>query len=183
MAFDLSTLKSFGVDIYIGDRVDVRRPHLISIGNHVAIDNGFYITTGAELGDHIHIAPYVTVIGGEKAVLKMGHFTNISAGGKIICGSDSFLGEGLITAPGIPEEFRDTLKIAPVHFQNFVNTGANITVLPGVTLAEGCVIGACALVIQDTEPWTIYTGCPAKPYKKRKKEKMIEFAKRMGYDL
>ena len=113
----------------------------------------------------------------------MGHFTNISTGGKIICGSDSFFGEGLVTAPGIPEEFRDDLQIAPVCFENFVNTGANITVLPGVTLGEGSVIAACSLVTKDTEPWTIYMGIPAKPYKIRKKDKMIEFAKRLGYEL
>ena len=183
MQFDLTKLKQTGRAVYIGENVNIRRPHLVSIGNHVAIDTGFYITTGAELGDHIHIAPYVTIIGGEKGFLKMGHFTNISAGGKIICGSDSFLGEGLITAPGIPEDFRDQLKIAPIVFENFVNTGANITILPGVTLAEGSVIGACSLVTKDTEPWTIYLGVPARPVKLRRKDKMIEFAKRLGYQL
>jgi galactoside O-acetyltransferase len=183
MSFNLSQLKRTGIDVYIAERVDIRRPHLVSIGNHVAIDTGFYITTGAEFGDHIHIAPYVTIIGGETGFLKMGHFTNISAGGKIICGSDSFFGEGLITAPGIPEEFRDHLKIAPIVFENFVNTGANITILPGVTLAEGSVIGACSLVTKDTEPWTIYVGVPARPVKMRRKDKMIEFAKRLDYNI
>lgn len=183
MAFNLSVLKSVGKDVFIGERVDIRRPHIVSIGSHVAIDNGFYITTAAALGDYIHIAPYVTVIGGETGFLKMGHFTNISTGGKIICGSDSFLGEGLITGPGIPDEFRDTLKIEPVVFENFVNTGAGITVLPGVTLGEGSVIGACSLVTRDTEPWTIYIGTPAKAFKVRKKDKMIEYAKRLGYQI
>lgn len=183
MSFDLTQLKRTGIDVYIAGSVDIRRPHLVSIGNHVAIDTGFYITTGAEMGDYIHIAPYVTVIGGESGFLKMGHFTNISTGGKIICGSDSFFGEGLITAPGIPEEFRDNLKIAPIVFENFVNTGANITILPGVTLAEGSVVGACSLVTKDTEPWTIYKGTPAKPFKIRPKVKMIEFAKKMGYEI
>ena len=183
MSFDLSQLKSIGIDVYISEHVDIRRPHLLSIGNHVAIDTGFYITTGAELGDHIHIGPYVSIIGGETGFLKMGHFTNISAGGKIICGSDSFLGEGLISAPGIPDDFRDQLKIAPIVFENFVNTGASITILPGVTLAEGSVIGACSLVTKDTEPWTIYVGVPARPIKVRRKDKMIEFAKRLGYNV
>ncbi len=183
MAFDISTLKAAGQNVYIGDRVDIRRPHLVSVGNHIAIDNGFYITTAATLGDHIHIAPYVTVIGGETGFLKMGHFTNISTGGKIICGSDTFMGDGLISAPGIPDEYRDELIIAPVIFENFVNTGANITVLPGVTLGEGSVIAACSLVTKDTEPWTIYMGNPAKPYKIRKKDKMMEYAKRLGFQI
>lgn len=179
--FDLSRLKHSGDDVLISIKADIRRPNLISVGNHVAIDAGFYITTGAELGDYIHIAPYVCVIGGEKGYLKMGHFTNISVGGRIICGSDEFMGEGLISAPGLPDEFRDNLIIKPVVFEKFANTGANVTILPGVTLAEGSVIGACSMVTKNTEPWTIYTGIPARPYKARNKVKMIEFAKRLGY--
>jgi galactoside O-acetyltransferase len=180
--FDLSLLKSVGEDVFISNNVEIRRPNLVSIGHHVAIDSGFYITTAAEFGDYIHIAPYVHVIGSAKGLLKMGHFTNISLGGKIVCGSDSFMGDGLISAPGLPDEFRDTLKIAPVIFEDFANTGASVTILPGVTLREGSVIGANSLVTRDTEPWTIYVGSPARPIKIRRKEKMLEYAKRLGYD-
>lgn len=181
--FDLSLLKKVGEDVFISSHVEIRRPALVSIGNHVAIDSGFYITTAAEIGDYIHIAPYVQVIGSAKGLLKMGHFTNISLGGKIVCGSDSFMGDGLISAPGLPEEFRDTLKIEPVVFEEFANTGANVTILPGVTLRQGSVIGANSLVTKDTEPWTIYIGSPARPVKVRKKEKMIAYAKRLGYEF
>lgn len=181
--YNLSLLKKVGDDVYISTYVEIRRPELICIGNHVAVDSGFYISTQADLGDYIHIAPYVHVIGSAKGLLTMGHFTNISLGGKIVCGSDSFLGEGLISAPGLPEEFRDELKIEPVVFENFANTGASVTILPGVTLREGSVIGANSLVTKDTEPWTIYVGSPARAIKKRKKEKMIEYAKRLGYEF
>lgn len=176
-----SLLKSVGKNVFISANVEIRRPHLVSVGNHIAIDSGFYITTKAEIGDHIHIAPYVAVIGGFKGYLKMGNFTNISVGSRIICGSDEFLGEGLITAPGIPEQYRDNLKVEPVVFKDFANTGANVVIFPGVTLAEGSVIGACSLVTQDTEPWTVYIGIPAKPIKKRPKEKMLQYARQLGY--
>jgi acetyltransferase-like isoleucine patch superfamily enzyme len=178
---DRILFKSIGKDVFLSDNIEIRRPQLISIGNNVAIDTGFYCTTALELGDYIHIAPYTIMIGGATAMIKMEHFSNISAGGRIVAGSDSFLGDGLISAPNLPEEFRDKLKIAPVHFKMFANTGVNVTILPGVTLAEGSVIGACSLVTKDTEPWTIYTGVPAKPVKGRSKEKMIEYAKKMGY--
>jgi len=181
--YDLSLLKRVGDDVYVSPNVEIRRPELISIGNHVAIDSGFYISTQLEIGDYIHVAPYVHIIGSAKGLLRMGHFTNISLGGKIICGSDSFLGDGLISAPGLPEEFRDLLIIEPVIFENFANTGANVTILPGVILREGSVIGANSLVTKDTEPWTIYAGSPAKPVKARKNEKMIEYAKRLGYEF
>lgn len=179
--FDLSLLKMRGEDVFISKNVEIRRPYLVSVGSHVAIDSGFYITTSADIGDYVHIAPYTTVIGGSTGVLKMGNFTNISAGGRIICGSDCFLGEGLITAPGIPESYRDDLKIEPVVFEDFANVGSNVVIMPGVTLAEGSVIGACSLVTKSTEPWTIYIGTPAKPVKIRPKEKMLQYARMLGY--
>ncbi len=174
-------IAEYGTDVFISNMAEIKRPHLVKLGNHVAIDTGFYCTTALEIGDYIHIAPYTCVIGGASGKLIMSHFTNISVGGRIVCGSDSFMGEGLITAPGLPDEYRDVLKIAPVEFKMFSNTGANVTILPGVTLGEGSVIGACSLVTKDTEPWTIYVGVPAKPVKVRAKNKMIEFAKRLGY--
>jgi galactoside O-acetyltransferase len=54
--------------------------------------------------------------------------------------------------------------------------------MPGVTLAEGSVLGACSLLTQDTEPWVIYMGVPARPILPRKKA-MKEKAKLLGYDL
>lgn len=38
---------------------------------------------------------------------------------------------------------------------------------PGVRVKEGAVIGACAVLTKDSEPWKIYTGNPAKPIKDR----------------
>lgn len=179
--YDKSLLKTVGENVYISERVEIKRPQLISIGSEVAIDSGFYITTGAELADHIHIGPYVIVVGGAKGLLSMGNFSNISAGGRIICGSDSFNGEGLVSVPGIPDEYRNDLIIKPIIFADFVNVGTNVVIMPGVKLGEGSVVGACSLVREDTEPWTVYAGCPAKPIKIRRKDKIIEYAKKLGY--
>lgn len=178
--YDYSLLKRCGEDVFISALVEIRRPHLVTVGSHVAIDSGVYITTQAEIGDYIHIAPYVTVIGGESGILKMGDFTTIAAGSRIVCGSDDHLGEGFV-GPTIPSRYRDQVTIAPVIFERFSSIGTNVVVLTGVTLAEGSVVGACSLVTKNTEPWTIYTGVPAKPVKMRKKEKMLAYAKELGY--
>lgn len=179
--YDVSRLRTVGEDVFISASVEIRRPHLMSVGNHIAIDSGFYLTTEAELGDHIHIGPYVKVIGGAKAKLTLGNFTNIALGSSIVCGSDEYRGEGLITAPGIPDEYVDVVDRRPIVFRDFANVGAHVVVLPGVELAEGCVIGACSLVTKSTEPWTIYMGIPARPVRDRPREKMIEYARRLGY--
>ena len=52
-----------------------------------------------------HIAPYVCVIGGEKAKLIMDDFSGIAAGSKIICGSDDFT-KGMMN-PQIPLKYKE----------------------------------------------------------------------------
>ena len=51
--------------------------------------------------------------------------------------------------------------------------------MPGVTLAEGSILGANSLLTKDTEPWTIYVGSPAKPVKIRDRGKIIEYASKL----
>lgn len=45
--------------------------------------------------------------------------------------------------------------------------GARGFIMPGVSLGEGAVVGACAVVTKDVEPWTVVVGNPARVIKKR----------------
>ena len=40
--------------------------------------------------------------------------------------------------------------------------GANVTVMPGVTIGENCVIGACALVTRDIPDNSLVLGQPGR---------------------
>jgi dTDP-4-amino-4,6-dideoxy-D-glucose acyltransferase len=180
MPYDPALLQKIGEDVFVSQNVEIRRPHLVSLGNHVAIDTGFYITTRAEIGDYVHIAPYVTVIGGADAFFKVGNFSGISAGCRIVCATDAYLGEGL-TSCIIPDQYRDRVINEPVIIDDFAAIGTNVVIMPGVTIGEGCAIGACALVTADTEPWTVYVGIPARPIKIRPKETMLNYARELGY--
>jgi dTDP-4-amino-4,6-dideoxy-D-glucose acyltransferase len=177
---DYTLFKHFGKDVFIAPSAVIRRPHLVSIGNHVAIDHGVYITTAAEIGDYTHLSPYITVIGGEKSKLIVEDFVTIAAGSRIIAGSDSFLGHGF-TSVTVPEAYRDEVNFSIVTIKKFAGIGTNVIIMPGVTIAEGSVVGANSLVTKDTESWTIYVGSPAKPIKIRPREKMLAFAKELGY--
>jgi galactoside O-acetyltransferase len=181
LQYDKTLLCRVGKDVFISVNVEIRRPQLVSVGKHTAIDTGLYLTTSAEIGDYIHIAPYVTIIGGPKAKFIMRDFATIAAGSRIICGSDEHKGRGLV-GPTIPEQYRDPMKLAPVTFERFANIGTNVVVMPGVTLGEGCVVGACSLVTKSTEPWGIYIGTPAKKIGERPKNIMLQFAKELGYE-
>ena len=178
--FNLDLLKKHGKDIYLSPSTEIRRPQLAVLGSHVAIDSGFYCTTQLQIGDYVHISPQVTVIGGAAGILTIGSFVTLSSGVRIICGSDSFSGNGLV-GPLIPQELQNEINYDPVVIQNFANICTNAVIAPGVTIGEGCVVGAGSFVNKSTEPWTFYVGSPARPVKKRPRDKMIECAKKLGY--
>ena len=53
------------LDLFIHHDVEIKDKNY-TIGDRVAIDKGFYCTTKLEIGDYVHIGPYVTCIGGQK---------------------------------------------------------------------------------------------------------------------
>jgi acetyltransferase-like isoleucine patch superfamily enzyme len=165
--------KKIGEDVRVSELAVITRPELIELGNHIAIDMWVYISTQAKLGNYIHIAPSVTILGGAPALIIMEDFTNIGSGGRIVCATDDFT-QGLIS-PVVPIEYRTVIN-KPVIFKKYSTLGVNCTVLPGVTLGEGSIVGANSLVTKDTEPWMIYGGSPARPLKKRDKTRILESA-------
>lgn len=178
--YDSTQLAACGDDVFISANVEIRRPHLVRVGSHVAIDTGVYLTTAATIGDYTHLSPYLTIIGGAQSTLIVEDFVTIAAGSRLICGSDRFMGDGF-TSVTVPEEFRDSVEFGIIRCSRFAGIGTNVVIMPDVTIGEGCVIGACSLVTKDTEPWTIYVGVPARPVKIRPREKMLDYAKRLGY--
>lgn len=169
-----------GNDVYISHSAEIRRPELCRIGNHVAIDSFFYCTTQLEIEDYVHISPHVAVIGGKTTGLYVEDFCFISVGSRLVCGSELFFGDGLI-GPLIPDEYKDKQKLEPITLKRFSGTLANSVVLPGVVLAEGSVLGANSLLKENTEPWTVYAGNPARPVRKRSFVRAYEYAEKLGY--
>jgi acetyltransferase-like isoleucine patch superfamily enzyme len=172
-----SNFSGVGDDVIIGDPVDIRRPHLVKIGNHVAIDPFTTITTQLELGNYIHISPKVSIIGGKTAKLTMEDYTFISTGCNVICAGEKFYGDGLV-CPFLPEKYRDTVIDDPIVIKRFGGICAGSTVLSGSVISEGTVIGAGSLVLKNTvtKPWTIYAGCPIREIRPRNKETILRYA-------
>lgn len=45
--------------------------------------------------------------------------------------------------------------------------GYGAMIMSGVNVANGCVIGANAVVTEDTEPYSVYVGVPARKINER----------------
>ena len=147
-------------DIIIHETAIIKRPEEVNIGSHVAIDPFFYITTRAIIDDWVHIGSHVSVIGGKEAILLIGNYVAISTGCRLICCSDDFTLKGL-AIPFLPGNERK-LYGSFIDIKSKAILGANVVVLPDVTIGEGAVVGANSLVKTDLDAWGIYAGTPAK---------------------
>lgn len=135
-----------------------RRLVHIRIGQKTSVHRGcrFYRATGVEIGSHSIVNRDVLLDG--RMGLTIGDNVSISEGAAIFT---------LEHDPNSPE-FAD--RGAAVTIKDRVFIGARAIILPGVTLEEGAVVAAGALVTHDVEPFTIVGGVPARPIGQRRRD-------------
>lgn len=66
-------------------------------------------------------------------------------------------------------------KTYQVKIGNDVWIGSHVLIIGGITIGDGAIIAAGAVVCKDVEPYTVVAGIPAKPIKKRFSQQYIEF--------
>ena len=64
---------------------------------------------------------------------------------------------------------------------NDVWIGEKVTILPGVHIGDGAIIGACSVVTKDVEPYTIVGGNPARVIRKRFDGELIELLEKFKW--
>ena len=140
--------------------------------------------SNAELDDNCQIMDFAFIDAGKS--LKLGKFSTVTWNCIIEGGANTKIGDRVFLGPGtkiltstyelngyyaiehIPDECRAT-RYGDITIHDDAYLGANVTVLPGVTIGEGAVVGANALVNKDLEPWGIYVGTPCKKIVEREK--------------
>ena len=93
--------------------------------------------------------------------------------GGIYIGDDVLIGHNVVMATLNHEENpnnRANLIAFPINIGNKVWIGSNATILPGVTIGDGAIIAAGAVVTKDVEENSIVAGVPAKFIRKVKTE-------------
>jgi putative colanic acid biosynthesis acetyltransferase WcaF len=63
--------------------------------------------------------------------------------------------------PGFP------MVSAPITIGRHAWICARAVVGPGVTVADGAVLGLASVTTKNLEPWTVYAGAPARPVRQR----------------
>ena len=163
---------SLGQNVLISEKASIYGASRIHIGDHVRIDDFCILSAGAggiRLGSFIHIACFCSLIGQEK--IEMEDYSGLSSRVAVYSSSDDYTGNAM-TNPMVPVEFTK-VDHRPVHIGRHCIVGAGAVILPGVTLGEGSVVGALALIIKSCEAFGIYSGVPGKFIRSRDR-KLLE---------
>lgn len=122
---------------------------------------------------------------GSDVKLEIGNFVSIADDVHFLV-AGNHMGEGISTFPmktkvlGLPAE--STTK-GPIIVEDDVWIGRNVTVLSGVRIGKGAIVGAGAIVTKDVPPYSICCGVPARVVKYRfgedamKALQSVDFAK------
>lgn len=159
-------LKHCGVGAVIYDPVIILKPHVIEIGDFTRID-GLTKLEGGEgivLGRWVHVCSFAHLnIGGGRLVV--GDGVNFSSGCRVISGGNTLAGLSMSAAAPIYRQIIER-KVTTLHDNSSVFAGAIL--LGGVTLHEGAIAAAGAVVTKDIPAWEVWAGNPARKIGERK---------------
>ena len=140
--------RSFAGDVIVGEGcefghstvIDCARGGILKIGNGSSINHGVTIVCrqAVTIGNDVRIAEYAAIRDNDHAF-------------------------GDVSRP-IAEQGYD---ITPVTIEDDVWSGRCVTIMQGVTIGKGAIIGANSVVLKDVEANTIVAGAPARLIKKR----------------
>ncbi|MCR5197248.1 MAG: acyltransferase [Prevotella sp.] len=146
-----------GSKIYRSVRMDTPPYRQFALGKGSVVESYSCINNAVGdviIGDHTRIGLHNTIIG----PVSIGNNVNLAQG---------------ITVTALNHNFGDATKrideqgvsTKPVVIGNDVWIGANVVVLPGVTIGSHCVVAAGAVVTKDVPDHTLVAGVPAKVIK------------------
>lgn len=121
-------------------------------------DKVLYIGENVQINDYVHIT----------AMEKVSIGNNVLMASKIYisdCTHGNYSGDNDDSNPKINPSDR-TLFSSPVIIKDNVWLGESVSVLPGVTIGEGTIVGANSVVTKNLPDFVIAVGIPAKPIKK-----------------
>lgn len=125
--------------------------------------------------------------GGE---ITIGEYCSLSVGSRIISTEKVSIGNRVLIAHNVNiidnnshpidsalrhQDFKESFTIGmqphdlnadPIIIEDDVWIGHNTTILKGVKIGKGAIIGSCSLVTKDVAPWTVNVGNPLRVIKK-----------------
>jgi len=167
LSFTVVRWKLWLEGVTVGKRLIVEGP--------VDVDNGTRIV----LGDHVHLGKNIYLGAWPKGRLVVGDDSYIGRWTIILANESVTIGNDCLIAPGCHITDvnhgiasgalirKQPLVSKPVRIGNDVWIGTGCSILPGVTIADGAVVGARSVVTRDVPANAVVAGVPAKALRHR----------------
>jgi len=150
-----------GRGLSVGSGVGFKHVETFSIGDGVFIGAQAYLQgrfDGTfEIGDHVWIGPQ-SYFDARDLILE--DYVGWGPGAKVLGSAHTALP---IDLPIIQTD----LDIKPVRIQKWADIGTNAVILPGITVGQGAIVGAGAVVTHDVPPFSVVAGVPARVIRQR----------------
>ncbi|MFQ6066720.1 MAG: DapH/DapD/GlmU-related protein [bacterium] len=177
-------LGKLGSDCFIEEGVRFRIPQRVFLGDRVFIGKGCdidveYPESEIRIGDDVHISRDTIFLAGVgKTIIhdhvNIGPRSFIYGYGGVEIGKNSLLADNVRVMAGI-HRYQDASKLIRLQGALVKKTtigqdvwlGSSVMVLAGVTVGDGGVVGAGAVVTKDIPSYSVAAGVPAKVIGKR----------------
>ncbi len=130
---------------------------LFSTLNYRLIRPYLWRKIGCQVGNKVFIGYSVWLDFNNSHLIKIGNNVHITNMCILLCHkrdlSSYHMGDNSASLPYVKEG---------IVIEDGVMIGMNTTIMPGVRIGEGAIIGANSLVVGDIPPWVIASGNPAK---------------------
>jgi len=144
--------------VRLGDNVKIFHPTLVNL-------YGCTVGTDTKIGAFVEIQKNASI----GARCKISSHTFICEG--VTVEDECFIGHGVMftndrfplatNADGSPQTEADW-KVEPTRVERRASIGSNATILCGLTIGEGALVGAGAVVTKDVPAYAIVAGVPAR---------------------
>ena len=138
-----------------------------------AVRRGILRAFGARIGAKVNIYSSATIympwhldVGDWTAIGEYAYIYNL---GRITIGDHVTISQRAHLCAGTHDYTRRDMPLLkpPIRVSNYAWICADAFVGPDVTVGEGAVVGARAVVTHDVEPWDVVAGNPARTIKRR----------------
>lgn len=135
------------------------------------LKRGLLRLSGAKIGSNVRICSSVMIIGAGELTIGdntwVGHRCLISASSSIKIGKNVDIAPNVYIGNGTHEITPDKERIASIELSKDIVIGdgcwlcANVTILPGVTIGDKCVVAAGSVVTKSYGNMKLLAGIPA----------------------
>lgn len=171
---NIHPINGYDKEIYV--KPTIKNPNII-VGD-------FTYIADSEFESHVtHFYPW------SRDRLIIGKFCQIATGVEFVMNDSNHQMNAVSTFPFYtlegwnmnPPKSEDMPFKGDTIIDNDVWIGQNATILPGVHIGDGAIIGCGSMVSKDVEPYTIVAGNPAKFIRKRFDDELIDILQKLQW--